>query len=117
MKKFTAYLFALLCMAAFTACSSGAGESGPDYNSPDYGQLTITHLIKNLTKHPSFTSDEEITGMISWSDALESEEWDATTTHQYEGAAPYQVTYDLWKAKTVTISDMTNISEIDFSKF
>ena len=55
--------------------------------------------------------------MITWSDALESEEWDATTTHQYEGAAPYQVTYDLWKAKTVTISDMTNISEIDFSKF
>ena len=116
MKKITAYLVALLCMVAFAACSSGSGEGGPDYNSPDYGQLTITHKMKKFENSPSFTPAMQITGTISWSDG-ESEEWTDGATHNYSGSAPYKATYDLWKAQTVTISNITDLTEIDFSQF
>lgn len=116
MKKFTAYLIAALCVVALAACSSGSGEGGPDYNSPDYGQLTITHSSKSFDDIPTFTPAADITGTITWSDGV-TEEWKKNATHVYEGAGPYKVTYDLWKAKTVQVDNLGAYTEIDFSKF
>ncbi len=54
--------------------------------------------------------------MIYWGDG-ESETWTATATHIYSGAAPYQVTYELKRAETVTIESISGLQEVDFSKF
>lgn len=116
MKKFTAYLLATLCVVALAACSSGSGEGGPDYNSPDYGQVTITHSNRSYDKIPSFNPAVDITGTITWSDG-ETEEWKQNVKHLYTGASPFKVTYDLWKAETVQFNDLTGLAEIDFSKF
>ena len=115
MKKFTAYLIAALCLVALAACSS-SGEGGLDYNSPDYGQLTVTHSNSNFDNPPMFTPNADITGTITWSDGV-TEEWKKNAEHTYEGDGPYLVTYDLWKAQTVKFDDLEDLIEVDFSKF
>ncbi len=114
MKKCIQYMVMLLFVVTLAACSSGS-EGGPDYDSPDYGKLVITHTNKDFSAIPTFTGSE-ITGTITWSDG-QSEEYKKATVHIYEGAAPYVVTYDLWKAEKVTIPGLGGLREVDFSQF
>lgn len=90
-------------------------EPLPDQGTESYSLLKVG-VSGQSALAPVLTDTTEPYGFIYWGDGTK-ESYSATAGHGYNTAGNYVVTVDAWNAEEVTLNKLTNVTELDLSKF
>lgn len=82
--------------------------------SEPYSFLRVVHSGSSMAA--PMLQGENLHGVIYWGDGMQ-ENYAASGVHEYSGQGDKTLTIDAWNASTVVVGSMTDIKEIDFSKF
>lgn len=91
----------------------GLDEPSNAKNDP-YSILKVK--VQGETALAPVIEGQNLYGFIYWGDNSQ-ESYSPTGAHSYDTAGEHVVTVDAWNAETVTLPKLTNITEIDLSKF
>ena len=114
MKKIYIYLVLPVLLALGVAACSEDTPAVPVQDPQGAVTLVVKHTLQNFSI-PMFEG-ENISGTIQWGDGSQDDYSDGLS-HDFSGQKEYTTSMVVKGVETVTLNDLTGITEIDFTGF